>query len=95
MAGQRAGFQIFRPNTAVALAGIGLVMLLGKLDGPAAEFMDSLHDAFLKEVLELVSSLVPAASEAFRAYAFYHLGFSGCPLNVLVSFWALLHVIAG
>jgi hypothetical protein len=74
------------------LVAIALVILFGKLDGPAARLMTSLLGAAARTTLEL---LVPAAWQALQAYAFDHQWFSQCPLHMLVSVWPLLHVIAG
>jgi hypothetical protein len=75
-----------------ALVALALVILVGKLDGPAARLMNKLLGAAGRTTLEL---LVPAAWQALQAYAFDHQWFSQCPLQLLVSVWPLLHVIAG
>jgi hypothetical protein len=69
-----------------ALVALGLVILFGKLDGPAVPATTT---------LELLLSLVPAAWRAFEASVFDHQWFSACPLQMLASFWPLLHVVAG
>ena len=74
-----------------AVVALGLVILFGKLDGPAAPWMTNLLGAAAKTALELLLSLAPAAWQAFQTYAVDH----RCPLQSLVSFWPLLHVIAG
>lgn len=74
-----------------ALLALGLVVLFGKLDGPAAQWTTNLLGAAAKTALELLLSLVPVAWQALLAYAVDH----QCPLQLLVSFWPLLHVIAG
>jgi hypothetical protein len=82
-------------STAVAdLAGLGFIILFGMLDGPAAHLTNFLETA-AREALRLLPYLVPAAWQAFEAYAFHHQWFSACPLQMLVSFWPLLQVIAG
>ena len=75
-----------------ALVAVGLVILFGKLDGPAARLMTNLLGAAARTTLEL---LVPAAWQALQAYASDRQGFSPCPLHMLVSVWPFLHVIAG
>lgn len=77
-----------------ALVGLGLVFLFGKLDVPAAQLTNLLGTA-AREALELLPHFLPAAWQALQAYAFDHLRFSPCPLQMLISFWPLLHVIAG
>jgi hypothetical protein len=74
-----------------ALVALGFVILFAKLDGPAARWMTNLLGASAKTALEVLLSLVPAAWQALQAYAVDH----QCPLQLLVSFWPLLHVIAG
>jgi hypothetical protein len=86
-------------STAVAaVAGLGLVILLGglfgRLDRPATATMCLVGTA-AREALRLLPYLVPAAWQALQAYAFGHQWFSACPLEMLVSFLPLLHVIAG
>src|SRR5713226_3481347 len=75
-----------RPKSIVraALVGLGLVLLFGKLDGPAPQLTNLLGTA-ARETLELLPSLVPAAWQALEAYAFDHLRFSPCPLEMLIS----------
>lgn len=74
-----------------ALVALGFVILFAKLDGPAAQWMTNLLGTTVRTALELLLSLVPAAWQALQAYAVDH----QCPLQLLVSFWPLLHVIAG
>jgi hypothetical protein len=78
-----------------ALVGLGLVILFVKLDEPAPPLMASLLCAAARTALELLLSLVPAAWQALQAYTFDHQWFSPCPFQMLVSFWPLLHVVAG
>ncbi len=79
---------------AAALA-VGFVILFGKLDGPATRLMTSLLGAAARTALELVLSLVPAAWQALEAYALNHHWFAPCPLQMVATFWSLLHVMAG
>ena len=74
---------------------LGLIILLGKLDGPVAQLMTDLLRAAARSALELLVSLAPAAGQTLQAYVVDHLRFSSCPLEALVSLWPLLHVIAG
>jgi hypothetical protein len=78
-----------------AVVALGLVILFGKLDAPAARLMSNLLGAVARTALELLLSLVPAAWQALRTYAFDHQWFSLCPLQMLATFWSLLHVMAG
>ena len=82
-------------STAVAaLIGLGVVILIGKIDGPVTH-LTNLLGAGAREGLKLLPYLVPAVWQALQAYAFDHQWFSACPLQMLVSFWPLLHVITG
>jgi hypothetical protein len=72
------------------LVALGFVVMFGKLDEPAARLTTNLLGATAKTALELLLSLVPAAWQALQAYAVDH----QCPLQLLVSLWPLLHVIA-
>jgi hypothetical protein len=74
-----------------ALVSLGFVVLFAKLDGPAARWMPDVLSAAAKTALQLLLSLVPAAWHVLQAYAVDH----HCPLQLLVSFWPLLHVITG
>jgi len=78
---------------AAALA-VGFVILFGKLDGPT-RLMASLPGAAARTALDLVLSLVPAAWQALQGYAFDHHWFAPCPLQMVATFWSLLHVMAG
>ncbi len=85
MARQHQFFKSFKSVLGVALIALGLVILFGKLDEPAAQLTNLLGTA-VKETLDLLPSL---------AYAFDHQWFSPCPLQMLVSFWPLLHFMVG
>jgi hypothetical protein len=79
---------------AAALA-VGFAILFGKLDGPATRLMTGLFGAAARTALELVLSLVPAAWQALQGHTFDHHWFSPCPLQMVATFWSLLHVMAG
>jgi hypothetical protein len=78
-----------------AVVVLGVVILLGKLDGPAARLMTNPHGAAARTALQLLLSLVPAAWQALEAHAFDHHWFAPCPLQMVATFWSLLHVMAG
>ena len=94
MATQQTSLQTLKSILGAALVGLGLVILFGKLDGPAVP-LTNLLAAAAREALELLPSIVPAAWQALQAHAFNHLAPSPCPLQMLVSFWPLLRVMAG
>jgi len=77
-----------------ALAGLVLVMLFGKLDGPSVQ-LTTLLCAAESKALELLPSIVPAGWQALQTYAFDHQWYYACPLQTLVSFWPLLRILAG
>jgi len=78
-----------------AAVALGLVIVFGKLDGPATRLMTNLLGAAARTALEVLLSLVPAAWQALQGYAFDHQWFSPCPLQMVTTFWSLLHVMAG
>jgi hypothetical protein len=78
-----------------AVVGLGLVTLLEVLDGPAARWMVKLIGIGMRTVLELVLSVAPLAWQVLQASICDHHWFSGCPLEMLVSCWPLLHAVAG
>jgi hypothetical protein len=95
MARRHTSFQSFKSiASAAALAGLGLVILVGMLDGPAAQLAHLLCTA-ARETLGLLPYFLPAAWQALHAYAFDHQPFSPCALQMLVSCWPLLRVVAG
>jgi len=94
MASQQKTSQRLIAVIQAALVALSLVILLEKLDGPAAQLMTDLLRVAARSALELLLSLAPAAGQTLQAYAVDHLQFSPCPLETLVSLWPLLHVIA-
>jgi hypothetical protein len=77
-----------------AVVGLGLVILFGKLDGPAAQ-VTSLLGTAARETLELLPTILPSAWQALQGNLFDHQGLSSCPLQMFVSFLPLLYIIAG
>jgi hypothetical protein len=98
MARLSSTFQNFKSIAAAANVALGLVILFGglfgRMDGPATATMCLLGTG-AREALRLLPYVVPAAWQALQAYAFDHQWISPCPLEMFVSFWPLLHVIAG
>jgi len=95
MARQHTTSQSPKSVAGAVLVGLGLVILFGKLDEPAARLMTNLLGAAARTALELLLSQLPAAWQALEAGAFDHHWFSGCPFEMLVSCWPLLHTVAG
>jgi hypothetical protein len=94
MARQHTSSQTLKSIVGAALVGLGLVILFGKLDGPAVP-LTNLLAAAAREALELLLAIVPAAWQALQAHAFDHREHSPCPVQMLASFWPLLRVMAG
>jgi hypothetical protein len=94
MTQQHKSSQRLRFIVGAAVIALGLVMLFGTLDEPAAHLTNLLGTA-ASGALELLPYFLPVAWQALEAYAFDHLRFSPCALHMLVSFWPLLHVLAG
>jgi len=95
MAGQNAASWSLKAIAGAAVVGIGLVTLFEVLDGPAARWVIKLIGIGTRTVVELVLSVAPLAWQVLQAFAFDHHWFSGCPLEMLVSCWPLLHAVAG
>jgi hypothetical protein len=93
MARQNATSWGLKAIAGAALVGIGLVTLLEVLDGPAARWMVKLLGIGTRTVLELVLSVAPLAWQVLQACAFDHHWLSGCPIDMLLSCWPLLHVV--
>ncbi len=77
-----------------ALAGLVLVILFGKLDGPSVQ-LTTLPCAAESEALELLPSIVSASWQALQTYAFEQQRSFPCPLQMLVTCWPLLRIVAG
>jgi hypothetical protein len=94
MAKQRTTSQSLRSIVGAAVVGLVLVILFGSVDGPTAQLTNLVGTA-ARGSLELLPYFVPAAWQALQAYAFDHLRLPACPLEMLISFWPLLYVVAG
>jgi hypothetical protein len=84
----------FKPIAGAALAGLGILVLLRNLDWSVAQVGSFLCNRAV-DALGLLPCIVLPAWQTLQAYAFDHQGLSACPLQMLVSFWPLLHVLAG
>lgn len=94
MVRQHSGSQSPKSIAAAVLAVPGFVVVAGKLDELACPLFNFLGGV-AREMLLLLPTLLPAAWQIVQAFAFDHPVISSCPLEMLVSFWPLLHVIAG
>ncbi len=94
MGRQQGTLENLKSIAVAALVGLGLAILLGKLGGPTAQ-VDSILSCVARETIGLLSYIVPPAWRALQSYVFDHQGFSPCHLQMLVSCWSLLQVVAG
>jgi len=85
--------RIFKSILAAALVGLSLLSLSGKSDGFSAQWT-SLLGASVRVALELLPSIVAAAWQVLQAVAFDHPKSSSCPLQMLLSCWPLLRMLA-
>jgi hypothetical protein len=93
MEGQHTHSLSFKSIAEAALAGLGILVLLRNLDWPVAQ-VESFLCSRAVDALGLLPGIVLSAWQTLQAYAFDQ-GFSACPFQMLVSFWPLLHVLAG
>jgi hypothetical protein len=94
MARQQTCFESPKSIVGAALIGLGIVIVLGRLDGPAAQ-LTHLLGAAARQAPELIPAFVLAGWQALQVYAFDHQRSFACPLQTLVSFWPLLRILAG
>jgi hypothetical protein len=94
MSRQRTAFQNLKSIAMAGFGGLGISILLVRLDGPAAWLSNLLGNAAC-EGLKLLPYLLPAVWRALQAYAFDGQPSSPCPLQLLVSLWPLLRVMGG
>jgi hypothetical protein len=94
MARQRTNSQNLKSIVGAAVIGLGLVILLVNLDGPATE-LTSFLGAAARGSLELLPCLVPAAWHALQVFAFDHFRVSPCPFEALLSCGQSLMAMAG
>ena len=93
MGQQQATIENVKSITAAALVGLALV-ILGKVGSPTPH-LDTILSCVAKETMGLVPYITPAACRALQSYVFDHQGFSPCHLQILVSCWSMLQLVAG
>lgn len=93
MAKQNTRFQSLKSIAGAAIAWLGVFGLFGNLDRAVSQFSNLLCGA-VREGLGLMPSVAPVAWQAMQAYAFDH-HLLECLLQMLLSLWPLLHVMAG
>lgn len=94
MAARQTSSQSLKSIAGAALFGLGLIILLGNLDGIAASLSNHLG-ASRNPALATLPSLVLEASRVLETYAFDHQLFLRGLEQILVSFWPLILVIIG
>jgi hypothetical protein len=94
MARQHNTSRIAKSILAAALVGLSLFSLSGKLDGPSAQWTNNLLGASAGVALELLPSIVSAAWHVLQTLALDHSKSSSCPLQMLVSCWPVLSILA-
>jgi len=93
MGQQQATIENVKSITAAALVGLALV-ISGKVGSPTPH-LDTMLSCVAKETMGLVPYITPAAWRALQSYVFDQQGFSPCHLQILVSCWSLLQLVAG
>jgi len=86
-------FQSLKPIAGAAIAWLGIFGLFGNLERALPQLSNLLCGA-VREGLAILPSIVPVAWQAMQAYAFDH-HLLECLLQMLLSLWPLLHVMAG
>jgi len=76
-----------------AVVGLGLAILFDKVDGPAAHLTNFLGAA-ARETMALLPFWVPVVCQTLTDFVLAHLRFSPCLVQMLLSFWPLLSVMA-
>lgn len=94
MARQQATLESLKSIAAVVLVGLGLVILFGNVGGPTAH-LECIVGFAAQETMRLMPYIVPAAWRTLESYVFDHQGTSRCLLQMLVSCWSLVQVVAG
>ena len=94
MSRQSMAFQNLKSIAWAGFGGLGISILLVRLDGPTG-WLSNLLGTAACEGLKLLPYLLPAAWRALQAYAFAGQPATPCPLQMLVSLWPLVHAVAG
>lgn len=84
----------FKPIAGIALAGLGVLVLLGNLDCTIAQW-ENFFCAAAGNALGVLPCLALSACQAMQTYVFDDHGLVGWLLQMLLSYWPLLLVVAG
>jgi len=94
MADRRATSQSLKSIAGASLIAFGLVILFANLDGVAASLSNCAR-VYVHEAVGILPALGLAALHAAQSYAFGHAGFLSSLLQILVSFWPVILILAG
>jgi hypothetical protein len=83
-----------KPIAGIALAGLGVLALLGNLDCTIAQW-ENFFCAAAGNGLGILPCFILAACQAMQTYVFDHHGLVGWLLQMLLSLWTLLPVMGG
>ncbi len=75
-----------------AVVGFAVVIVLGRVDGPSTQ-LANLLGVIARDGVEVIPAIVSAAWRVPQALD--HQWCSPCPLQVLVSLWPLVRILAG
>jgi len=93
MATRQASFRSLKSIMGAGVFAIGLLLLFINLDAVAAEVSSMLCTR--AEAPGMLAALGLAGLHALQAYTFNHDGFLSSLLQILISFWPLLLIVAG
>jgi hypothetical protein len=93
MAARRTSSRSLKSISGASIFALGLFLLFVNLDGSAAQISYAVGAP--AEALGILPALGLAALHALQAYTFDHAGFLSSLLQILVSFWPLLLIVAG
>lgn len=94
MADRRATSQSLKSIAGASFIALGLVILLTNLDGVVAS-LSNCGGIYTHEAMGILPALGLAALHAAQSYAFGHAGFLSSLLQILVSFWPVILIVAG
>jgi hypothetical protein len=94
MARQSRAFAGLKSIAWAGIAGLGMVILVVRLDGPAA-WLTNFVGVVACKALGLLPYLLPVAWRVLQALAFGGQLAAPCPVQMLVSLWPLVHAAAG
>ncbi len=94
MADRRATSQSLKSIAGASFIALGLVVLFANLDGVAAS-LSNCAGILIHETVGILPALGLAALHAAQTYVFDHAAFLSSLLQILVSFWPVILILAG